>query len=293
MRSNKQALRSFTAFIVTWAFLVLTVTGIVLYIVPQGRVAYWVHWALGGLDKEQWGGLHMIFGGLFIGAGILHLWFNWKPFRNYVAERAAGHLAVKRELVTSLLLTVLIAVMAVFSIPPVSWVFDLNDAVKEAWVTRPELEPPFGHAEEASLSGLARRMDIDLAKAQAALAAAGVKVASPRDSLESIARANGITPMEVYGQISHLAETTPPPELAGLTPEQIEVQFAGKGIGRKPLAEVSASVGVAVADALARLRAAGLQADAGDSLRDIAERGGLSPLDVLKVMLLPDYRPGS
>ena len=40
MIKNKQSLRSPIAFSVTWAFVVLTVTGIVLYIVPQGRIAY-------------------------------------------------------------------------------------------------------------------------------------------------------------------------------------------------------------------------------------------------------------
>ena len=38
MRKNKQSARSLTAFLVTWAFVVLTVTGIVLYVVPQGRI---------------------------------------------------------------------------------------------------------------------------------------------------------------------------------------------------------------------------------------------------------------
>ena len=37
MRKNKQSARSLTAFLVTWAFVVLTVTGIVLYVVPQAE----------------------------------------------------------------------------------------------------------------------------------------------------------------------------------------------------------------------------------------------------------------
>ena len=30
----------------TWAFIVLAVTGLVLEVVPQGRVAHWTHWSL-------------------------------------------------------------------------------------------------------------------------------------------------------------------------------------------------------------------------------------------------------
>ena len=80
MVSNKQSLRAFVAFLVTWSFAVLGVTGLVLYVVPQGRVAFWTHWSLLGLGKTDWGNVHMLFGGVFIVTGILHLYFNWKPF---------------------------------------------------------------------------------------------------------------------------------------------------------------------------------------------------------------------
>lgn len=60
---NKQSARSLTAFLVTWSFVVLTVNGIVLYVVPQGRIAYWVHWSLVGMEKEQWGWVHSVDGG--------------------------------------------------------------------------------------------------------------------------------------------------------------------------------------------------------------------------------------
>ncbi len=126
-------------------------TGIVLYVVPQGRIAYWIHWSFLGLGKEQWGDLHMIFGGLFIATGIYHLYFNWKPFKKYLADRVKGHLQIKRELVGSLLLSLVIIMMSIYALPPVNWVFGLNDWLKAAWVKSPEMEPPFGHAEEVSL----------------------------------------------------------------------------------------------------------------------------------------------
>ncbi|MES9830253.1 MAG: DUF4405 domain-containing protein [Candidatus Thiodiazotropha sp.] len=108
MLKNKQSKRSLIAFIVTWSFLILTITGIVLYIVPQGRVAFWVDWSLVGLRKEQWGNIHMIFGGVFIVTGVLHLYFNWKSFKKYLAERVAGHLKIKQELMVSLGISLLI-----------------------------------------------------------------------------------------------------------------------------------------------------------------------------------------
>ncbi|UCE88880.1 MAG: DUF4405 domain-containing protein, partial [Pseudomonadota bacterium] len=200
MFQTKQSARSFVAFLVAWSFVILTITGLVLYIVPQGRIAYWVHWSLLGLPKEDWGHIHLIFGGLFIAAGILHLYYNWKPFKHFLASRVAGRLQMSRESVAAGLVAILVITSAILAVPPVSWVLDLNHTLKESWVTGPELEPPFGHAEELSLAGFGRRMNLDVKKSIDALRANGMEF-SPEDSLDSIARANGTTPMVIYGMI--------------------------------------------------------------------------------------------
>ncbi len=285
MFANKHPARSLTAFLVTWSFLILTISGVVLYIVPQGRIAYWVHWGLWGLEKEDWGHVHMMFGGLFIVTGILHLYFNWKPFKKYLAERISGQYRVSRELAISLLLSILILAGSIWEVPPVSWVFDLNKTVKDAWVTGPDLEPPFGHAEEISLAGIARRMNLDLPKAEQALLDAGFKVADRGDSLDRIARDNDTTPMAIYGVIRRFPlkqEATAP--LKPLTAEELEAKFAGTGLGRKGVNEVAAAAGIAPAQARARLLQAGVQYGADETLRDIAERQGVSPIDLLKIM---------
>jgi hypothetical protein len=286
MLKNKQSARSLTAFLVTWAFIVLTVTGLVLYVVPQGRVAYWVHWSLAGMEKEQWAWVHMMFGGVFIVTGILHLYFNWKPFKGYFAARIKGHFALKREIVVATVLTVVIFVLSAFDLPPASWVIDLNREIKDSWVTSPELEPPFGHAEEASLAGLARRMDLDLQAGLAAFRANGVAFDSERDSLEVIARRNGITPMAVYALLRQ-HERPPEPMPSVLTPEDIEARFSGTGLGRKSLAELAETAGFDLAQGLQRLARAGIEAKASDNARELAEAHDRSPIDLLKIMMLP------
>jgi len=286
MRKNKQSARSLTAFLVTGSFLVLTVTGIVLYIVPQGRVAYWVHWSLAGMEKDQWGWVHMIFGGLFIVTGVLHLYFNWKPFKQYLADRVTGHLAMKREVFVASGLMVVVFLLAVFNLPPASWIIELNGWVKAAWVGSPELEPPFGHAEEVSLAALARRMDLDLPQALEALRAGNVRFDSGRDSLEKIARENGTTPMALYGLIRGAGQPAEPGGEA-LAPEAIEAKYAGTGLGRKRLDEVCRSVGIDPARGLERLAAEGIPAEGGETAREVADRHGLSPMDLLKIMTRP------
>ena len=292
MVKNKQPVRSLTAFLVTWSFAVLTLTGLVLYVVPQGRVAYWVHWSLLGMEKEQWAWVHMMFGGVFIVTGILHLYFNWKPFKKYLAERGQGRFQIKQEVVVSLLLTVVIFALSVFNLPPASWVFDLNRTIKDSWVTQPDLEPPFGHAEEVSLAGMAKRMDLDLEPALAALNEAGIRFDSPRDSLERIARANGTTPMAVYGVIRRFERQPEPLPESALTAEAVEARSSGTGLGRKSLQELIDKSGVPVEQAFARLKAAGVTDLSGNNVREVADRHGLSPVDLIQIILVSGYRAG-
>ena len=293
MLKNKQSSRSLIAFIVTWAFVILTVTGLVLYVVPQGRVAYWTHWSLLGLGKEQWGDVHMMFGGIFIVTGIIHLYFNWKPFKKFLADRVKGKLQLKQEFVLAMTFSVVIVVMSIFHIPPVSWVFDLNQTLKDSWVTSPELEPPFGHAEEVSLAGISRRMGLDIEQGVAALQREGFDFTGPQDSLEKIALANNVTPMDVYAVIRQYEEQQEPMPESGMTIQDVEVRYAGTGLGRKTLAEVCKSVEIGVTHCVGRLSAKGFNMTADEKLKQVAVRYEINPIDILKMLLVKDYKPES
>ncbi|MBT3906313.1 MAG: DUF4405 domain-containing protein [Rhodospirillaceae bacterium] len=283
--------RSLTAFIVTWAFAVAMVTGTVLYVIPKGRVAFWTDWELIGLDKGAWGNIHIIFGAIFIVSGVIHLYFNWKPFKKYLAERAAGHIHVRREVVIASIGTILVMGAAIANVPPVSWVFDLNETVKQSWVTSPDLEPPYGHAEESSLRSLTKRTDIDLDKALFQLAADGFIVNGPRDSLLKIARRNDTTPLELYRRIKKFKVKPKILPAGAYTAEAVEQQFEGKGIGRKTLTEISSMVGVEQGTVLARLASVGIEAQPDEVLRKIADRYGVTPIQVLQTILVKGFKP--
>ncbi len=294
MIRNKQSTRAFTAFLVTWAFLVLTVTGVVLYIVPQGRVANWTQWALLGLSKDSWGDLHILFGALFILAGALHLWFNWKPFRNYLAERIKGHLELKWELLTSLATTLLLAALSVANLPPASWLFDLNDDIKAAWAGLPGGEPPFGHAEDVALATLAKRAEFDLASALAAWRAAGIRVADERSTLLRLAETNATTPAVLYAHIPRSAPSTteaPVTKAMALDPLAVEERLSGSGIGGKSLETFAREQGLPLEIAAQRLRAVNIPATAQETLKSLAARVPTRPIEIAKAVLISDYRP--
>ncbi len=285
-------LRSFVAFNVAAAFLITTVTGIVLYIVPQGRVANWVDWRLVWLRKPDWTNIHILLGLVFIVAGVVHLYFNWKPFKHYLAERVKGHVSLRREFIAALGLAVLFVAGSIGHWPGFQWIFDLNEKAKAMWIAAPEYEPPYGHAEDSTLDVLARRTFIDPAAARERLAQAGFDLAGPRASVAEIARRNGTTPMGLYMKIADLAKPPSPP--ATLTPQSIEERFTGSGIGRKTFAQMCAEAGVDPRAARERLKAAGIEADDDSTLRKLGEQKGLQPMQVLQVMLLgPEALPAA
>ena len=72
------SIRKVTSLTALISFVLEIITSVVLYIVPQGRVAYRSDWHLWGLSKTQWSDLHINLGVLLFLTLVLHAYFNWK-----------------------------------------------------------------------------------------------------------------------------------------------------------------------------------------------------------------------
>jgi hypothetical protein len=176
---------------------VLTYTGVVLYIAPQGRIAFWTDWHFLGLDKEQLSAIHTVSSFVFVLLGWLHTWFNWKPILAYLRGKASGLRALTPELGVATLLVLVVVVGAGLSLPPFAQVVAGGEAMKAWWEDR-EGSPPFGHAELSSLSKMARRLGLDPQVAVEALEDEGVEVLGTADTLAEIAAANDSSPAALY-----------------------------------------------------------------------------------------------
>jgi len=66
------------------SFLIMSYTGIFLFLAPHGKVAYWSDWHLWGLTKNQYGDLHTTSMVSFLILGGLHIYYNWKPITSYI-----------------------------------------------------------------------------------------------------------------------------------------------------------------------------------------------------------------
>jgi hypothetical protein len=288
--------KGFISLLTFGSFIIMSLTGIVLYAAPQGRIAYWVNWRFWALEKPQWEAIHIISCFFFVTVGVYHLINNWAFLKNYLAGKIAGGLKMKKELAISTLIILAIIVVPMNRIWPVTHVLEFGDYLKKSWVISKEYEPPFGHAEEVSLRVLAKRVDIDLEKALSELKAKGIQ-ADPGDSLQKIAKVNQTSPMLIYQAIKKFeVASTPfiaaaPAESKGpvFTPDLVDEKFAGTGVGRKTLAEIIQQTGLDPAKAKERLTKNKVEMKDGDTFHDAADKRKVTPMEVLKVILVENY----
>jgi len=194
------ALRRFTSLCITFAFLVMSYTGIMLFIVPQGKIAYWTNWELFGLSKEQYGALHVTFMVLFLVGMVLHIYLNWKPLMMYLKNRSREFSLLTKEFVLALGFTLVFLFGTLYEVAPFKTFLDFEDSIKQSWVTD-ETTPPYGHAEASSLKSLCKKTYIDLDKAIATLEKNGLTGIKGNKQVGVIAKENGFAPHEIYNMI--------------------------------------------------------------------------------------------
>lgn len=284
--------RSLTSLSVMAGFLIMSLSGVVAFVNPQGRIAFWTDWSMFGLTKEQWGDIHILSSLLFVVAGVIHIYYNWRPLMNYLGQKVSSGRKHQREIVVTILLSLVIVVSAIWRIPPLSYLLDLNAYVKELWVVHKDYEPPFGHAELLSLKVFCQKTNIPLDAAIATLTERKLVGVEPDRLLRDIARANHTSPMAVYRHIKGL-EAMPQPSAIGVvyTAETVESQFAGTGIGNKTLSELATQTGQNMSQMQSRLERKGLKTSDGVALKQLAAQNNLQPLELLKAAFVEEYRP--
>ena len=265
---NLKRIASLTAFV---SLFFILLTSAVLYIVPQGRVAYWANWQLWGLSKEQWSAIHINVGILFIISLLLHTSYNWDSIELYLKDKSRNMKVFTKNFNVALLLIVICVVGTYVKIPPFSTIITLNSQIKEA-AAQKYGEPPYGHAELSTLRAFTRHLDIDLEDATKALADAGFAVESDSQSLKEVAAANGVAPQAIY--LAMLGSFTDMPS------EERMPQRPRQGAGKLTLEGLCAQYDLEMAHVRKELEEKNLRFSEGMNLRQIAELNNLSPIDV-------------
>jgi hypothetical protein len=281
--------RAFTSLCSLVSFILLCLTGIILYTEPHGRVAYWSKWHFLSLEKDQWTSIHIYSGLLFLVTGGFHIYYNWRPLIKYLSGKIESALRYKRELILSSIILIWVAVSGIWSLPPLVYVSDLGEVIKNSWVTSSELEPPFGHAELVSLQTFCKKQWIPLDQAMLELRNAGFTVAGPKSTLSEIAESKRTSGMDVYEVIKKL-EAKPEALKPGATwtAEKVEETFSGTGVGNKTIGQIIKEMELDPGKVNQRLKAINIEAKDEDRLKSLAERNNTTPIRLMTTILVED-----
>jgi len=255
--------RIFISFGLLLSFLMLLVSGVVLYISPPGRVANWTDWRMLGLTKTGWENQHAIFGFAFAILSIFHLFFiNWKAFLSYLKTKATQGLKSPGELLASVLLAILCGFGTFFALQPFSAIIDFGNRVSASWERR-ETSPPVPHAEAMTLVVLARQPglggDADVLKSK--LEAAGFAVGSVEETLAEIAARNRTTAEALYRHIA--------PAKSG------KQRLPAEALGRRTVQEIADGAGVSATSLQLALKQKGVVSEPDMTLKSIADRNSI------------------
>jgi hypothetical protein len=264
--------RALTSLLITGAFLVMLLSGVVLYAAPEGRVAHWVDWRFLGLGKDQWRAVHNTTALLFLVGGFLHLYFNWHPLISHLSR--GSRLNRKAELFGAVALVAVVLAGTVVGMPPFSQIMALQNQIRAYWHAQSQ-PAPYPHAEDSTLAEFAERTEVALEELTTELQKSGVTAAEPSSTIADLARKNRTSPAALMGELAspgrHLGRGSG--------------QGTGMSVGRRSLSDICEAYALPEEKVRAVLQARGVEASQDEQVRFIAHRMGLSPMALLRILI--------
>jgi hypothetical protein len=280
MRKNerKQSFytRGFTTFVIVVSFLILAITGTVMFFTPRGRVAHWTNWTFLGLDKDQWSSVHLSVATLFIAIAVLHIFFNWKVLLGYLRLKRVRGLRLKKELAAALALGFFFVIGTLGGWPPFGMLIDAHGRIKDYW-DRVSARAPSAHAEELTLAQITQQIAMPTEEAEVSLREKGIHVESESETLALVAEKHGLAPSEVYAAIRP----------GGSDHEHGSTGHTRGGLGKMTVLEYCNSQGLGVEDFLRTLTSHGLRANRDSNLRELASALGMAPGELVQMIGRP------
>jgi len=264
---NIRRVTSLTALI---SFVLIMITSVILYIVPQGRIAYWSDWHLWGFSKTEWGNFHINNGVLFLLAIFLHIYYNWKPIVKYMKNRAGQLTVFTKNFNAALGITIVVAFGTYFMVPPFSTFLILSENIKDAGA-RKYGEPPFGHAELAPLNSLVKKTGLKLDASLDKLKNAGINIENPDQIFLDIAKNNNLSPTQVF----EIIQVENAQAQVSMLPE-----IPAPGTGNKTFLQLCNEYGLDPVALSRNLELKGIQTDSDKKIKTLAELNHITSIQL-------------
>jgi len=266
-----------------WSLIILTVNSLVLYVVPEGRVSHWANWSFLGLTKSDWSAQHTTVGFLFLFAGLLHIYYNWKPIIAYMRNKARQLTVFTGTSTVGFILTLVFVVGTYLNVPPMSTIVEFSEHFKDS-ASQSYGEPPYGQAQSSSLRLFTAKLNLDLAESIRLLEAAGISVTSEKDTITALADKGGTSPQRIYEIIqSAVNQSSSDPE--SNTDSSPVLTTAKSGMGKKTIGKICDEIGQGCEPILKGLKEKGIDADIDQKLKDIAEANDTGPMQIYELIV--------
>jgi len=202
-------MKKITSLSLGFSFIIMSYTGIILYIAPHGRVSKWLDWHLLGLDKVQYQELHTTSMVTFLLFGILHIYYNWKPIISYMKDSTKKISFTKKEFLIAFILNTLFVVGTLISIQPFKGFIDLGESIKNTWGekstkiskinnTEITIKPPPERLGKKTLRDLSDMGNINLKRSIKILQSKGIIDANPDNKIREIANELDMETTDIY-----------------------------------------------------------------------------------------------
>jgi len=261
-------LKKITSLTMLCSIIVMTYTGIMLFIAPPGRIANWANWKLLGLGKEDYAQIHITFMVLFVVMTILHVFYNWKPITSYMKNKAKEMIVFTKDMIVALVLTLIFIFGTIFAIPPFTTFLDFGDGIKHSW-EKDYGTAPYSHAELSSFKMFTKKLDYDLEKSEEILNSNNIKFERTQ-SLSYIGNENSVSPQFIFNLLKKNFE------------KDGKITIALTGMGKKTIFEVAQTLNLSTDEFILKLKTLGIEANENDKFKKVVEKYDMSPMDVIE-----------
>jgi hypothetical protein len=124
--------RATASFVLTFASLVMVVSGILLYFSPKGRDARLLDWRFLGWGRQEWVDVHITSCVLFLVFSGVHIYYNWRILWGYVYNKTRKRFNLWKELLIAIGLTAIVLLGTVYAWPPMRMIIEWRQEWKHA-----------------------------------------------------------------------------------------------------------------------------------------------------------------
>ncbi|MFC2104887.1 DUF4405 domain-containing protein [Bacteroidota bacterium] len=205
--NNKFNWQSLISIGLLFSFIVMLVSGIILYMAPEGSLSRWIGWDILSLSKKQWEQQHTIFSYLFILLSIFHIFrINWSYLISYFIIEKFKIINLK-EILFAIIIVIIVFLGTLYKWGPFNSVLNFGSKISDRFAENVEI-PNLPDAEKLSLNEFADQvLNISYSDLERNLKKFNYDQINENSTVLDFCELNEITPEKLYRTLKKKLQT--------------------------------------------------------------------------------------